>query len=192
MKKLLLLCLLFPIFVLAQAEDIESEGEAVPEDVLFVGGLEISYDTQYEVDGGVMYYQWLGEVEEDDERLVASTHDVDGDEAADPELWLVYADNKVVVEAHDTTGDGVPDIFVNLNDVGDVESITGDKAETVVPAEATKFIPDVPQASDGVNTKELVGDLSDITVEKEDYSWMLFVVMLLAGGLFYFFFKRQK
>lgn len=173
--------------MLAFAQE-EAEEEAVDENIISIGVLDISFDEEIELEGGALYY--VGSTDDGTAELVASTHDLDGNKRLD--VWLSYVDGKVVTEGHDTNGDGAPDTFVNLDAKGEVQSVTGEQTEFLTGEDANKFTARVPQASDGLNSDDLVGDLSDITTEKEDYSWVFFVIMLIAAGGLYFFWRRQQ
>ncbi len=176
MRYIYFILLISPFFASAQEVDT----------VLELGEVSIPYTEEVSFDGGTLLYT---ETESGDV-LVASTHNVDEDDTDD--IWLQYIDGAVVLEAHDTTNDGVPDTFISLLPTGELSEITGAGANELVPPTTKQFLPVVTRASDGINTKELVGDLSDITIEEEDYSWMFFVILLVVGGGLYFFLKRQK
>lgn len=161
-------------------EDEENEPEKVER--------EVFWDEEVDVDNGFLYYS--GSFDEGTAQLVASEHDLDGDEIY--ETWLEYEEGRVAKESNDVDGDGLYDIIVIFNEDGGVQTIEGSLAESLTPEATALFVPNVPQASDGLDADDLVGDLSDISIEEKDNSWMLFIILLVVGGVLYFVWQRQR
>ena len=169
---------ILPVFVFAQEEN------EVPSE-LVVGEQTVTYTEAYSITDGRLYYNESGD---SSVKLVASTHDTDGDDVVD--VWLLYgANEQVTTEAYDTNADSEPDVFVALNGEEGVTAITGEGAAQFERA-AIPFLPE-PISASGQGA-DLVGDLSDITIEHKDNNWIFFVILLVAGAVLYFFWKRQK
>jgi len=100
MKKIFLTILLLPLVSLAQAGN------------LVVGDKNVAYDSVSEKEVATLYYQG--------ETLVASESDG---------VVVVYENDQVVLEAHDTDGDGELDAFLTLGNDGEVMKTEGDGAE---------------------------------------------------------------
>ena len=170
---------ILPVLVFAEEEN------ETPDELL-VGEQTVTYTEAYSITDGRLYYSGT---DEDSARLVASTHDTDGDEAVD--VWLLYgANEQVTTEAYDTDSDNEPDVFVALSGEEGVTAITGEGAAQFERDAATSFSPE-PISASGQGA-DLVGDLSDITIEHKDNNWIFFVILLVAGAVLYFFWKRQK
>lgn len=173
MRKLIFVLLLLPLVTLAQAG-----GE------LTVGEQTITYDSQVKSEAGVLYF--LG----DD--LVASEQGV---------VTLVYENDEVVLEAHDTDGDGQLDAFIALDGQGEVVEITGDRADAFVRPEVVEFTDLLKRSEEvgggsGASTsstdEDLVGDLDSITIPRyHNYvQWALFI--LLVGGGVWWYRKKKR
>lgn len=162
--------------------------EATSTNMVYIGALEVVFDEKIEIDGGALYYS--GSIDDNTAQLVASEHNIDDDDFID--VWLSYAGERVVTEGHDTDNNGAPDTFVNLSPDGQLENVTGKLADELNVEAPGQFAPSVPKASDGLNTEDLVGDISDISIVKEDRSWIFFIILLIVGVALYFFWKRQR
>jgi hypothetical protein len=180
MKYFFIVMIAIPALLFAQ----ESE---VPSQQLLLDTETISYTEEVPFDGGVLFYTT---VSDEESVLVASAHDTNADDEYD--VWLQYVNDQVVLEAYDTNNDAQPDTFMSLLDNGEIDAISGLAQADLVATTTKQFLPRVTKASDSVDKVGLVGDLSDISIEEDDYSWMLFVLLLLAAGGMYFFWKRQS
>lgn len=174
------ICLLCSGVVAAQSDDVVatsteidvSEAETAASDVIRVT-----------TDDAVLEYV--------DEVLVASEHDLSESEKGT--IRIEYAADGVVVrELHDVDADGTYDLEISLDAVGNVVTVTGSaSAEYTLGEVSPPFVPlppDIPAAA----TKDLVGDISDVTIVEPTNDWIYFVLLFLVGVLFYLFWQSQR
>lgn len=147
----------------------------------------ISYDEAVTISGGVLYYR--GDSSQPG-ALVETAHDTDGDGVND--LWLEYENDEVVRELHDTTGDESVDLEITVNANEQVASMSGESAKALTVKPVPPFSPNFSDISTAAQQDDLVGDLSDITIDEESNSWMFFVFLLIIGAGIYFFWRRQR
>ncbi len=183
MSKINLIVVLFlflPVLVLAQTD------EAAPK-ILEIGDKQITYAEAVTIDDGTLYYD--KNTDEEGAAMVASSHDTNGDNLAD--VWFVYeADQNVTTEAYDQTGDEEPDVILSLDTNGEVTAISGEKAGEYSRVQTTPFNPE--PISTTVQGEDLVGDVSDISIEPKENNWIFFVILFFVAAGLYFFWKRQK
>lgn len=170
MKKVIFAILLFPIFVFAQ-------------ETLKVGERTVSYDARSETEVGVLYYQ--GDV------LVASEHEA---------VTLVYENEQLVLEAHDTDGDGTLDAFVTFDADEAVVEIAGEGA-TVFERPEVKELAELMVAegeggagsADAPAEEDLVGSLDSIKIPGQGIPMMTIILWLaIIGGGYWYYRKRQE
>jgi hypothetical protein len=177
MKLLLSLMVLIafvPPMVSAQEDgtDVPAEGASPYAETVTIANGFLYYVTSPEEGGG----------------LSASAHDTNGDGALD--VWFTYTEGIVASEAYDYDRDGEPDTTLTLSPDGSVVAISGPGSADFETRTPSQFVPAADAALPPA--EELVGDLSNITLEKEQYGAVLFLLLLAAGGLLYFFVKRQR
>ncbi len=146
---------------------------------------ESGFVESVDIDDGVLHYNGDSTVAG---TLAESWHDTDGDGSYD--AWFVYENDIVVRESYDTNGDATPDLVLELNQNGVVTDVSGTAAADYEVPEPAQF---TPERIDITGGEDLVGDLSDIGLEKKTTnSWIFFVLMFLVGGALYLFWQRQK
>lgn len=166
----------------------EEVTEATDVSLLTLGDIEIEYGEVISIEAGELYYD--ESTEGDEARLVASAHDTDGDELVD--AWFVYNTNDLVTtEAYDYDGDEIPDLVLQVDEAGSIQTLSGDMASDFERSKTQRFVPETPTAPVGTE-EDLVGDVSDIVIGEEDSNWIFFVLLLLAGGAVYLFWQRQQ
>lgn len=136
-----------------------------------------------QIDDGVLYY-----ADADTNTLIGSAHDTDGNGELD--VWISYVADFATEERYDTTGDGQPDTTVTLSQEELVTGLEGEAAASFTPEPTTPFVPATVASPDAGD--DLVGDLSDITIDEANNGWVFFVILLLVGGLLYLFWQRQQ
>lgn len=142
-------------------------------------GGTVSYDTTHDTDGGVLYYE--------NDLLVASAHDTDGDSTHD--FWLTYSNDIAILEAHDTDGDGTPDAFFELDTDERVIREYGSGIETYERPDVVSFDERITAEQE---ESDLVGDLSSITIPGGGLGWFTWIVLLgILTGVGYWWFKRR-
>jgi len=177
----LLISLLFflPALTVAQTE-------ATTTNSFNIGNQTIEYEETIAIDAGTLYYD--KNTNEEGAIMVASSHDIDGDGMVD--AWFVYDVNQnVILEAYDQTKDQTPDLVLTTDVNGEVTQMSGEMANALKRDLAIPFNPE-PIANAGLDA-DLVGDVSDITIEQKDNNWIFFVILLIVGVGLYFFWKRQ-
>ena len=169
-----------PILTLAQSEESISES-------LTIGDQEIIYAEAITIDAGTLYYD--KNTDEEGAMMVASSHDTNGDDVVD--AWFVYDENQnVTTEAYDQTGDEKPDTILSLDANEDVTAISGEKAGEYSRVQTAPFNPE--PISTTVQDEDLVGDVSDISIEPKENNWIFFIILFVVAAGLYFFWKRQK
>lgn len=165
MKKIFLLLLLLPVVALAQGGELE------------VGGETFLYDSIVEKDALSLYYQG--------ETLVASTHEG---------ITLVYKDDQVVLEAHDTEGNGELDTFLTLDSNGEVVKIEGDGAEAFERPEIVELNELIANGggSEAAAQEDLVGSLDSIKIPGGGIPFGTIVLWLTIVGGGYWFYRKKK
>lgn len=158
---------MLPVVALAQTEEVVESSE------LTLGETVVAYDEIVESEAAVYYYV--------EGELVASEHE---------SVWLVYEDEAVVLEAHDTTGDGEADTFVTVNDAGVVSSVTGEGAEALTAPEIVAFEAGAGEAG----APDLVGDVSKIKGPGEggEYVFIIAILLIIGAGLWWWMKRRQE
>lgn len=149
-------------------------------DAVSFGDISVNYDDTLQTESATLYYE--------NDALVASQHDTDGN--GDADLWLRYEDDVLVLEMHDTDGNGEPDVFLDIDANEAVTSISGEGSEALTPPEAPLF--EARSVGQGGNAKEdLVGDLSSISIPGQG-GFMKYVLLLLVIGGGYYYWKRRE
>jgi len=169
MRILIFTILLLPLMTFAQ------EGG-----ILQIGGTSVNYTSQLEAEGAILYYQ--------DDTLVASEHGG---------ISLVYENDKVVLEGHDTDGDGAPDTFLTLDqneEIAEVEGLSADKFERVVTTDFDPGSSGIDSPSAAAQDADLVGSIDRITIPGGGLPWFvwLLVALLLAAGGGYWWYRTRK
>ena len=165
MKFLLLIALFLPFTVFAQ--DAHE---------LTVGERTVQYEITIDDGGNTLYYQG--------DTMVAVTSEG---------VWILYENDQVVYEAHDTNEDGTADAFLTLDSKGDVTAMTGDGAKSFERPEVDVF--SVGRDTDSITLAEedLVGDLSSITIPGgTSYTWYLVLAAFLAAGGYLLYRKHHS
>jgi hypothetical protein len=166
MKYLFFSILLLPIVSFAQSS---SE--------LVVGEQSVSYDGTTTTDTGTLYYQ--------ENTLVASEHQG---------VTLLYQDEQVTLEAHDTDGDGALDVFLTLGAEGEVVDTSGEGASMFERPETVEFAEFLASEGGGgfaaapTAEEDLVGSLDSITIPSGAGSWLVpvFILAAIVAGWWYF------
>lgn len=163
MKKYIYFIALIPFFAFAQAGELE------------VGEHTISYDSATTSEAGTLYYSG--------DTLVASQH---------PTTILVYENEQVVLEAHDTNADGELDTFVQLDTEEAIMNVTGEGAEALARPTAISLNELMSEDTDETGTlDDLVTNLDSITIPRyHNYTLYGFVIILIGGGFWWY--RRQK
>lgn len=163
MKKIFFGILLLPLVTLAQAGELN------------IGESRVYYDSSSSTEAGTLYYQ--------SDNLVASEHGG---------ITLVYENDVVVLEAHDTDGDGKLDAFLELND-DEVTSMTGEGASVFERPETVEFEELLAEGgSEAATQDDLVGSLDSITIPGGGgFPWWIILLLAIGGG-YWFYKKRQE
>jgi hypothetical protein len=167
MKQLFIVCLLAPCLAFAQA------GEVV------VGDLTVQYDAVVEKNDVLLYYSA--------DTLVLSEHE---------STTLVYKNDELVLEAHDTDGDGVLDAYLTVDQSGEVSAMTGPGVtffERAAPVEFNELLSQEVVDGGGDTEADLVGSLDSITIPKY-HNWLLygFGALVVVGGGVWVYRKKKK
>jgi len=163
MKQFLLFLLFVPFLVSAQTEK-----------EVIVGDMVVQYDAVIEKESSVLYF--LADA------LVLSEHDA---------VTLVYQKDTVVLEAHDTDGDGVLDAYLSLDENGDLSAVTGEGArlfERPEPVELSELMEEgAREGKVDTSAVDPVGSLDSITIPKYR-NWTLYglVLLFLGGGVWWY------
>ena len=127
--------------------------------------------------------------------IVASGYDTSNDENVD--LWLVYKQERLFLEAYDTNKDGNADVFFEFNKDEDIIKEYGDGLERLTRRDVTEpFI----VSEEEIDVDALVGDLSDIDdlYTKGSSSFFIYLIILIVivvlGGVYYkkFYTKNRE
>jgi hypothetical protein len=176
----ILIALFLPVLALAQSD------ESTPK-TLEIGDKEIVYAEAVTIDDGTLYYD--KNTDEEGAVMVSSSHDTNGDNLID--AWFVYDENQnVTTEAYDQTGDEKPDLILAVDVNGDVTKVSGEMASEYEPVNTKMFSPE--SVSTLGQEEDLVGDVSDISIEPKQNNWIFFIILFVVAAGLYFFWKRQK
>lgn len=165
MKKIFLLLLLLPVVTIAQGGDLEVNGET------------FLYDSIVEKDTLSLYYQG--------ETLVASTHEG---------ITLIYKNDQVVLEAHDTDKNGELDAFLTLDSNGEVMKIEGRGAEIFERPEIVEVDELIASGggSEAAAQEDLVGSLDSIKIPGGGVPLATIILWLAIIGGGYWFYRKKK
>lgn len=168
MKKVIFIVVLMPLFALAQG------GELV------VGERTVSYDSSTSTDAGTLYYAG--------DNMVASENGA---------VMLVFENDQLILEAHDTNGDGVLDAFLTLDSSDEVVSMTGEGASVFERPEVKEFSELMAERGAGSagapDEQDLVGSVDSISIPRyQNYTLYLWLVLIAGGGYWYYRKRQQK
>ena len=109
-------------------------------------------------------------------------------------VTLVYENDGVILEAHDTDGDGKLDAFLTLDNNEEVTSIIGEGAGAFERPEVVEFEDLVAEegGSEAAAEEDLVGSLDSITIPGSGLPWLPIIIVLLAAVGGYRFYKKRK
>lgn len=123
----------------------------------------------------------------DGDVLVASAHDTSGD--GTPDVWLQYRDDSAVLEGHDTDADGTPDAFFVLNQNEEVTRQYGAGHDVFTPPDAETFESLIAEGSE-----DLVGDIDRIRIPGGGpgvVTWGILLLVLVGGGAWWVRWKKR-
>jgi hypothetical protein len=112
-----------------------------------------------------------------------------------PGLTQVFRDDRAVLQAIDTTGDGTPDTFLTLDTEANITDVTGVGADQFTDPEPADFDELLAEAGGGSAAAEedLVGPLDSIDIPKSGgFPWWIILLLLIGGGGYWFYRKKNR